>query len=51
MYVRSMIAALDHNFHQGKDVVGDSVEYSKSAGDWVYKRKYEKKNMSGGKTL
>ncbi|KAJ4446134.1 hypothetical protein ANN_12826 [Periplaneta americana] len=44
---KSMIAGLDHNFHQGKEVVGGSVQFSKSSRDWIYKKKYEKKTFEG----
>lgn len=41
MYIRSIIAILDHNNNTDKKIVGDKMVYSKPLGRYTIKNKYE----------
>ncbi|CAG9760342.1 unnamed protein product [Ceutorhynchus assimilis] len=43
MYIRSILAILDHNFNVGREVVGGDVQFPKSSKRWHFKNKYQKK--------
>lgn len=44
VHMRSMIAILDHNLNINKKELGDKMVYSKPAGRYVSKTKYEPSN-------
>jgi hypothetical protein len=44
MYIRSILAILDHNFNLNRKVVGGVVNYSKASKQWVFKNRYVEKN-------
>jgi hypothetical protein len=46
MYIRSILAILDHNFNLNWEVVGGVVNYSKASKQWVFKNRYLEKNNS-----
>ncbi|KAE9524465.1 hypothetical protein AGLY_015186 [Aphis glycines] len=42
MYIRSIMAILDHNYNTNKQVVGDKMVYSKPLGKYTIKNVYER---------
>lgn len=46
MYIRSILAILDHNNNIGREVVGGDVQFSKATKQWRFKNKYKKKNYA-----
>lgn len=51
MYIRSILAILDHNFNIDREVVGGDVQFSKASKRWHFKNKYEKKDYSWKSSL
>jgi hypothetical protein len=44
LYLRSVIAIMDHNWNVNKEKVGEKYMFSKSSGAWVVKNKFQRSN-------
>jgi len=51
MYIRSILAILDHNYNTNKTLVGDKMVYSKPLGKYTIKNVYERTDTDWRKQI
>ncbi|XP_025413422.1 uncharacterized protein LOC112685695 [Sipha flava] len=51
MYIRSILAILDHNYNTNKQLVGDKMVYSKPLGKYTIKNVYERTDTDWRKQI